>query len=212
MLKPLVGAAILAGMLGGACVPEAPGPLLNSERIEQTFGSYGIAVVYSDASLRLSNLYSLENDEKITRSFAIVGYPESIDPAYAAEHETILAGGSIGATFEAAGWDVVKMRHAFYTTTIWRDLVPAMRVEPGTPLATDAYELEIARGDEHFDYATIIELQHPDYLTLEALERIYGRGAPASPADRERYRALQSKAYETLAGLDPEPGESALGQ
>src|SRR5262245_42966767 len=40
-----------------AAVPAAP-ELLNSERIEQKFGSYGIAVLRSDERLRVANLYS----------------------------------------------------------------------------------------------------------------------------------------------------------
>ena len=45
--------------------------ILNSERIEQTFGSYGIDVVFSDSSLRISNLYSMESGAPVTRSRTI---------------------------------------------------------------------------------------------------------------------------------------------
>ena len=65
--------ALLAmGLLAGteataqsAAVAEQPRELLNSERIEQQFGSYGIDVLESDAEMRVSNLYSLSGQQKI---------------------------------------------------------------------------------------------------------------------------------------------------
>ena len=47
-------------------------PLLNSERIERKFGSYGIDVLRNDDAVRMSNLYSLRDGEKICRTFAVV--------------------------------------------------------------------------------------------------------------------------------------------
>jgi hypothetical protein len=199
--------AVLGVLLGGCGVPQAPTPLLNSERIEQTFGSYGIDVVYSDKRLRLSNLYSLEDGGKITRTFAIVGLTETIDDAFAAEHEAILDGGSIGATFKAAGWDVIKTRHQIYGTTVWNDLIPLMDVAAGTLLATHAYELEVSRKDERFNYATIIEMHHPDYLSQADLRSLYGPAPPVAESERRRIRALQFSGYEKLKALD-----SALSQ
>lgn len=198
---------LLAVLLGSCGAPEAPAPLLNSERIEQTFGSFGLDVVYSDDRLRLSSLYSMEGGRKLTRTFAVVGLPETIDAAFAAEHEAILDGGSIGATFKASGWDVVKTQHQYYGTTVWHRLVPAMDVAPGTLLATHAYELEIAREDAHFDYATIIELHHPDYLRLADLQTLYGPAEPIDEPEPRRIRSLQLEGYETLEALG-----SALGE
>ena len=51
ILPPSVLAAVLS-----ACATESV--ILNSERIEQHFGSYGIEVLASEAGLRRSNLFS----------------------------------------------------------------------------------------------------------------------------------------------------------
>ena len=40
-------------------VEEPARPLLNSERIKQKFGSYGINILDANAELRVSNLYSI---------------------------------------------------------------------------------------------------------------------------------------------------------
>jgi hypothetical protein len=62
--RPIIGILLLAAF--GAAPITAQ--ILNSERIEQTFGSYGIDVIASDALLRVSNLYSRHDGEKITRT------------------------------------------------------------------------------------------------------------------------------------------------
>lgn len=148
--------------------------ILNSERIAQTFGSYGIEVLYSDAKIRLSNLYSVHDGRRITRTLAIVRYPEEINEAFAKEHAAILEGGSIGATFQAAGWQVMKDYHQYFRSFLSPRLADLMDVAPGTPMASHAYQLEIAKGDEHYDYALIVEIYHPDYLSESDLVDIYG--------------------------------------
>jgi hypothetical protein len=47
-------------------------PLLNSERISQRFGSYGIEILDASSDYRISNLFSDEDGLAITRTFAIV--------------------------------------------------------------------------------------------------------------------------------------------
>jgi hypothetical protein len=171
---------VLVCLIGALPQALAAEPLLNSERIEQTFGSYGIDVVYSDDELRLSNLHSLEDGRKITRTFAIVAYPKVVQPAFEAEHEAILAGGSIGATFKAAGWDVIKTDHRYaILSPVWPELARLMHIGEDARVAMDMYRLSVVRGDRRFDYARIIEIHHPDYLGRGALEQIYG--APSAP-------------------------------
>lgn len=152
----------------------ASAQILNSERIEQTFGSYGIEVLYSDAKIRLANLYSVHDGRRITRTLAIVRYPDEVNEAFAKEHAAILEGGSIGATFQAAGWQVIKDYHQYFRSFLSPRLVDLMDVAPGTPMASHAYQLEIAKGDERFDYALIVEIYHPDYLSESDLVDIYG--------------------------------------
>ena len=60
-LAPTVLAAALS-----ACATETV--LLNSERVEQRFGNYGIDVLASEAGLRRSSLYSVEKDGRICRT------------------------------------------------------------------------------------------------------------------------------------------------
>ena len=162
---------------------EAPAgrELLNSERIEQRFGSYGIEVLESGAAYRVSNLYSLEGAQKICRTFAVVRYPETVAPEFALEHQRILAGGSIGAVFSAAGWRVEKRHLYFGTLTATRRVAELMGIVAGTALATHVYVLDVVKDDHRFQYAAIVEIHHPDYLRAADLPAIYG---PADPAGR----------------------------
>jgi hypothetical protein len=50
-------ALLIAGIAAACLLPIATAQQLNSERIEQTFGSYGIDVVYANDGLRISNLW-----------------------------------------------------------------------------------------------------------------------------------------------------------
>jgi len=178
----------------------APAQVLNSERIEQTFGSYGIEVIASDTSVRVSNLYSLHAGQKFTRSLAIVGYPERVDAAFSAEHAAILAGGSIGASFQAAGWEVVKTEHQYFDIEAGGAMAVAMQIAEGSPVAAHAYRLSIAQGPQDFDYALIIEIHHPDYLDRAALVAIYGE--PVASKLPEATRALLREGFERLQRPD----------
>lgn len=156
--------------------------LLNSERIEQRFGSYGIEVLESGAEYRVSNLYSGTGAQRTCRTFAVVRYPERVDPAFAAEHEAILEGGSIGAVFSHAGWRVEKRHLAFGTLAATGRVASLMHIAVDTPLAVHVYVLEIVKGEQRFQYAAIVEIHHPDYLRVADLETIYG---PANPRGDE---------------------------
>lgn len=181
--RRLLAAAVL---IQTVCAVFTSAQILNSERIEQTFGSYGIEVLYSDAAIRLSNLYSLHDGRRITRTLAIVRYPDVVDQAFAREHTAILEGGSIGTTLQAAGWDVVKGYHQYFRSHLSPRLAAAMDVAVGTPMASHAYRLEIARGDQRFDYALIIEIHHPDYLGEADLVEIYGPEVVVGMPDKVR--------------------------
>jgi hypothetical protein len=156
--------------------------LLNSERIEQAFGSYGVEVLDSNARVRVSNLYSEDAErpaDRTCRTFAVVRYPDTVDAAFAAEHAEILRGASIGAVFAANGWRVLKTHLAMEEAPASRRVAELMRVGVGTPLALHAYLLEIAKDGSTFRYAALVEIHHPDYLSLADVERIYGRPSAA---------------------------------
>jgi hypothetical protein len=181
---------LLAGVESAAQAPgRAPAPtaerreLLNSERIAQRFGSYGITVLESDAGVRVSNLYSGEEGGRICRTFAVVRYPESIDPAFAAEHGEIARGGSIGAVFAAHGWQVGKTNLRFFEIEASARVAALMHVAAGTTLAAHAYVLDVSKAGRALEYALLVEIHHPDYLRLADLRAIYGA---ANAAGREQ--------------------------
>jgi hypothetical protein len=175
-LTPLFIAAIAVA----AVAQPVPRELLNSERIAAAFGSYGIEVLEQTDSSRVSNLYSGAGDEKACRTFAAVRYQLMMDPRVSAEHAAIVGGGSIGAVFIAAGWEVRKTHLRYSETWAPPRLASLMRVAEGTPLATHIYALDVAKDGQVIEYATLVEIHHPDYLTVEALAEIYG------PVDESR--------------------------
>jgi len=177
----IIAAAALLSLGGVLAQPSAREPL-NSERIEAAFGSYAVEVLESGAKYRVSNLYSGDAAHKICRTFAVVRYPPAVDPAFAEEHAAIVAGGSIGAVFAAAGWQVRKT-HLFYGEVAATErLAQLMHVAPGTSLAEHAYVLDVAKDGRVLTYAALVEIHHPEYLSRSDLPAIYG---PASSEGRE---------------------------
>lgn len=167
-----IAAIALLGL--GAAAQPADRELLNSERIAAAFGSYGIEVLEETDVSRVSNLYSGAGDEKICRTFAAVRYQRTMDPRLEAEHAAIVAGGSIGAVFVAAGWEVRKTHLRYSETWAPPSLASLMRIAERTPLATHIYALDVAKDGKVTEYATIVEIHHPDYLTRNDLPAIYG--------------------------------------
>lgn len=171
-------AAWLLLAVGAAIAQHGPADgLLNSERIAQRFGSYGIRVLVADGRLRVSNLYS-EHGEEVTRTFAVVRFADEIPSTAADAHAEILAGGSIGAVFAGRGWTVTR-RHLWFGAVPATDRVLEMMAYSGAAradlqLATHLFELRVARDDQPaIVYATIAEVHHPDYLALDDLRRLF---------------------------------------
>ena len=199
---------ILSALLGAtapALSEESSGSLLNSERIEQRFGSYGIEVMQQDEQVRVASLYSLENATAVTRTFAVTHYPDSIDRHFASEHETILSGGSIGAVFTEAGWEVGR-RH------LWLGELPAtagLRSKMGDTesgrLAVNVFDLVLSRDGERRVYASITEVHHPDHLTLSDLEQHY---SPVAMDQGERAAKLLMLTLNQVLQVPGGPGNS----
>ncbi len=171
-LGKLLLPVFVAGLAACASEPQ----LLNSERIEQRFGSFGIDVLLSEPGVRLSNLYSIEHGIPVCRTYAIVRFVDELDGAIGAEHEQVLAGNSIGATFKAGGWEVRKQTQFVGQVSLQHadpSIAEAMRVEPARDVAVHMYRFFLARHGRRIDYATIIELHHPDYLTRAELGRLF---------------------------------------
>lgn len=177
--------SVLAAMLS-ACATESV--LLNSKRIEQRFGSYGIEVLASEAGLRRSGLLSYDGDTATCRTYAVVQFAEQLDERFDKAHSRVLAGDSIGSTFKDDGWDIRK--HTLYIGTVRlpgtaTEVGRLMRLTGAHDLALHVYQLVIARDDIELEYATIMEAHHPEYLVendlLETFE--YDDSTPLPAAD-----------------------------
>lgn len=157
-----------------ACAVQAD--ILNSERIEQRFGSYGVEVIEQSPVLRRSNLFSNTGAERTCRTYAIVRFLDTSSPRIEALHRQVLDGASIGATFAAAGWQIHK-------TTLYIDeidsrelqdfVVQLMRLQSPAVIGLHVYRLSLLSGSEEIHYATILEAHHPDYLGKAELLDIY---------------------------------------
>jgi len=196
MRRTKVPLSVLAAALS-ACVVEPE--LLNSERIEAQYGSYGIDVIAFSDGVRYSNLYSGEGDLKTCRTYAVVRFDEPGLDSVDAEHAAILAGGSIGATFKAHGWQVYKETRHVGTLRLPGDehrVQAFMHIEPGAELALHVYRLLVQKSGRTVEYATIVELHHPDYLDRQALARHYLVDTPAA-LDRSELDELTELALRT---------------
>ncbi len=179
LLVTLNSCLINVGKTSSEYTAEQLRPLLNSERIELIFGSYGIDVLESNSSIRVSSLYSQRDHQKKTRTFSVVQYPAVIDPLFSAEHDAILAGQSIGLVFKQNGWTIDK-RNQYFGLLDANDNYSRAYALFGNiahaKLAIHIYGFYIQKDDAEFLYATIAEVHHPDYLSLKDLQEIYQQG------------------------------------
>jgi hypothetical protein len=164
---------VLAAILSAAASESV---ILNSERIEQRFGSYGIEVLASEAGLRRSSLVSYDGDAATCRTYAVVEFAERLDERYHEAHSRVLAGGSIGATFKEDGWDIRKDTiyiGAISLPSTGTEIGQLMRLEDPADLALHVYQLVLVRQDMELEYATIMEAHHPEYLSENELREIF---------------------------------------
>lgn len=153
------------------------GALLNSERIERTFGSYGVEILSQDSSRRVTSLFSGTGDQRITRTYAVVEFLDPTRTNYRDEHQAIVAGASIGTTFRRSGWAIRKQNLFVGTLEVpeaYQNLGELMRIELPAELATHQYLFVVSRDERSFSYARITEVHHPDYLSLDDLRAAYG--------------------------------------
>ena len=150
--------------------------VLNSERITEHFGNYGIDVLAAKPGLRRSSLFSVEGENRVCRTYAVVKFTDQTPWESNEEHAKILAGSSIGAVFKDSGWQIVKDTiyvGSFNVDDSASEIQQLMRLDDDQELAIHVYRLSVRKGDLIVDYATIIESHHPDYLTLADLNRFY---------------------------------------
>lgn len=166
---------LIALLANASCALNLP-PVLNSERIKNRFGSYGIEVLRHDDAVRLSSLYSGGRSHNTTRTIALVEFNPSRPVQIAGEHQRILDGASIGATFREHGWAVSKHQSrvgTLQTTRCHAEITDRMKLSAAVALAVHRYDFEVARAGERIRYATITEIHHPDYLRISELSRIF---------------------------------------
>ena len=180
-VSPVVIAAALSAC---ALEPES----LNSERIEDRFGSYGIEVLSHESGVRRSSLYSVSGETRICRTYAVVRFVDESTPRVAAAHADILAGRSIGATFKSTGWHIGKV--TLHVGSIALDgsihgIGDLMHIDGPTVLGVHAYQLVLEKDSQTIDYATIVETHHPEYMSLPELEDLYGDSIETELSDAE---------------------------
>ena len=189
-LNKLILSFILTITLNINYADTIPASILNSERIQMKFGSYGLDVLYSDQDTRVSYLYSFDSSDhkkKIYQTFAIVQFLESkIDQE---TQKRIDNGASIGSTLKESGWSINKIN--LNITQINSDEYPLFKTsetsESLRTLAVHFYKLEIKKEDKFFDYAEILEIHNSDYLNYDELIKIF----PVTNSD-ESHKRLKS--------------------
>ena len=184
MLKQ-ISLIIVAATLS-ACAQEPE--LLNSERIEQRFGTYGVEILSQEAGVRRSNLYSVHDNTRVCRTYAVVRFIEENVDIIADTHAKVVAGQSIGATFKSAGWQINKVTVHIGSLSLSDSehmIGELMRLDGPTELAVHAYQFVLQKDQSKIDYATIVETHHPDHLSVADLEDLYGDSIETELSEEE---------------------------
>lgn len=175
--RALASLLLVLGGCIGAATATAP-PLLNSERIEARFGSYGVSVLGQSGDRRDTCLYSDDAGIRTCRTLAIVLFEPEGPDELSGPLQAIRAGASLGATLVSAGWSVTKVtRHIgsrFASAPGDARLARHFRIGLPATLALHIYDLRASRAGISYPVARLLELHHPDYLSITDLERIYG--------------------------------------
>lgn len=183
--------SVLLGALLGGCVassvtdsenaapgrpPAIAGSALNSDRILNKFGSYGVDIVRQDNRTRVTSLFSKDSaEQKITRTLAVVIFDKDAQSNFAFEHKLIRNGASIGITFRDSGWSIQKRQLYIGSVDIGQSkLARELMVDADlSDVAMQIYDFDVERDGTVHRYATIAELHHPDYLTPVDLDRLF---------------------------------------
>jgi len=192
-----VGALLLIGSAFSQTLTQyEPEQLLNSERIFQKFGSYGIELINQENDFRQTSLYSESEQGRVTRTFASVKFLEPVNPGIELLHKRILKGSSIGSTFKAESWHIDKygLRIDELEVKPTNQVYALMQLEEPQSLALHLYLFSASKAYEpSINYALIAELHHPDYMSLQDLNEIY-----AEQMDLSRGEGLQDQVNSLL--------------
>jgi len=190
MYRNPVPSIVLAAALSACSLqPE----VLNSERIKDRFGSYGIEIIEQNDETRRSSLYSTSNGKRTCRTYAVVKFTGGDAFVISDVHRKVVDGASIGSTFKSDGWGIRKE-----TVYVGEVALPAvhhpigelMHLDSSTNLAVHAYHLHIEKGPTSLHYATIVETHHPEYLNKDELFELYSPSADAEAETILDFRQL----------------------
>jgi hypothetical protein len=165
----------VAALLALACATS--GVPLNSDLIERRYGSYGVAIREADTERRVASLYSGTGERPTTRTYAITEFLNADLAAYRRQHERIVGGDSIGSTFRAAGYDIRKQSLFIGELEVppeYTTLADLMNIDLPETLAVHQYLFVVSKDDNAWSYARITEIHHPDFLSAEELQAMYG--------------------------------------
>lgn len=152
--------------------------MLNSERIEHLFGSYGVDVLPIQSTefpgSRIANLYSLKGTSKVTRTLAIVDYISPVHAQLQKVHSKIVSGESIGFAFKNAGWKVIKKPIYFGEMPLEGPIEKWMSLEKVKIGSLQIYDLHVENSETAaIPYCRIIEIHSPLYLDTGLLKLLY---------------------------------------
>lgn len=165
---------------------------LNSDQIKQKFGSYGVEVLAQTEAMRVANLYSEHDGERVCRTLAVTRFSEPTPSALEKADKLIRAGESIGLTLRSQGWSIEKKVAAQCAISPGSAFLALSGNAPiGGALSVRVYSLTTTSGDIRADYAAIAEAYHPDHITLEAVE----------PCKDDIWQALTLLESEALSAL-----------
>lgn len=125
-------------------------------------------------NFRISNLYSIQNTKKITRTLAIVAFQLPIPQDLEEVHAEIDLGGSIGTVLRKYDWSMEKKTEYLGNTALPHLFRKWMHTEHRFA-AVHIYNLQVFSKNKpcKIHYCTILELHHPEYLTEEDLQTLY---------------------------------------
>lgn len=147
--------------------------LLNSKRIELKFGSYGVqAIPQENNQVRLSNLFSISQGRKYTRTIALTLFTDVLDPSLEISHQEILNGGSIGIVLNKNGFLIKK--DIFYIDELNdASLFSKFMDVDSNSIAIIIYDLSIEKDNRILPYCTIIEVYSPEFLNITEIKNLY---------------------------------------
>lgn len=130
--------------------------------------------------VRISDIYSTPDDDKkkTMRTFAIT-FPGPARLELAAADKEINEGAKIGETMKKYGWGLKKKVLYFGEIFLLNpQIMKGMQIEDVSAKATvviyelEVYKLKATPESKTIYYATIYEVNHPDYLPMHVLEQM----------------------------------------